>query len=44
MVWCVQVKLLLAQHKVTRECGLTSIVPKLWVEPVGDECDECDKQ
>ncbi|MEW5300995.1 MAG: hypothetical protein WDW36_003881 [Sanguina aurantia] len=29
-----QVKLLLAQQKLTAECGLQTIVPKLWVEPV----------
>mmetsp|Transcript_1853 Transcript_1853/g.4223 ORF Transcript_1853/g.4223 Transcript_1853/m.4223 type:complete len:401 (+) Transcript_1853:450-1652(+) len=29
-----QIKLLLAQHKLTNECGLSDIVPKLWVEPV----------
>ncbi|EFJ49782.1 hypothetical protein VOLCADRAFT_104229 [Volvox carteri f. nagariensis] len=29
-----QVKLLLAQQKLTAECGLNEIVPKVWVEPL----------
>ncbi|KAG2495164.1 hypothetical protein HYH03_006771 [Edaphochlamys debaryana] len=29
-----QVKLLLAQQKLTAECGMNEIVPKVWVEPL----------
>ncbi|GAX78973.1 hypothetical protein CEUSTIGMA_g6413.t1 [Chlamydomonas eustigma] len=29
-----QVKLLLAQQKLSRECGFNQIVPKLWIEPI----------
>ncbi|KAG2429084.1 hypothetical protein HXX76_011324 [Chlamydomonas incerta] len=29
-----QVKLLLAQQKLTAECGMNAIVPKVWVEPL----------
>ena len=29
-----QIKLLLAQQKITAECGLQDIVPKLWMEHV----------
>lgn len=30
-----QVELLLAQQKVTEECGLQEIIPRLWVDKVG---------